>query len=112
MAKIEKSEKKPEKKPEQKQEDQKILQHVAGIKKTVMASLFGIVGGVVSYYLNVVNYGIIAGLLILIILVYLQRQALPAIGVDVKEFRFTDWFYLGFMTFAFWFVSWTILLST
>jgi len=108
MAKTEK----PEKKPEKKQEDQKILQHVEGIKKTVMASLFGIVGGIISYYLNVANYGIIAGVLILIILIYVQRQALPAIGIDIKEFRSSDWFYLGFMTFAFWFVSWTILLST
>ena len=112
MAKTEKLEKKPEKKPEKKQENQKILQHVQGIKKTIMASLFGIVGGIISYYLNIVNYGIIVGVLILIILIYLQRQALPAIGIDIKEFRFTDWFYLGFMTFAFWFVSWTILLST
>ncbi|MGB8310797.1 MAG: hypothetical protein WCE81_02900 [Halobacteriota archaeon] len=108
MAKTEK----PEKKPEKKQEDQKILQHVEGIKKTVMASLFGIVGGIISYYLNVANYGITVGVLILIILIYLQRQALPAIGIDIKEFRSNDWLYLGFMTFAFWFVSWTILLST
>ena len=48
MAKTEK----PEKKPEKKQEDQKILQHVEGIKKTVMASLFGIVGGIISILLE------------------------------------------------------------
>jgi hypothetical protein len=111
MAKPEKSEKKPEKQPEEKHADEKILQHVEGIKKTITASLFGIAGGIVSYYLNVVSYGIIVGILILAVIVYLQRQVLPLMGINVKEFRFTDWFYLGFMTFAFWFVSWTILLN-
>ncbi len=111
MAKPEKSKKKPEEQPEEKREDEKIVQHVEGIKKTIMASLFGIAGGIVSYYLNVVSYGIIVGILILAILIYLQRQALPLVGITVKEFRSTDWFYLGFMTFAFWFVSWTILLN-
>ncbi len=111
MAKPEKSEKKPEKQTQKQREDEKILQHEEGIKKTITASLFGIAGGIVSYYLNVGSYGIIIGILILIILIYLQRQALPLIGIPVKEFRFTDWFYLGFMTFAFWFVSWTILLN-
>lgn len=111
MAKLGKSEKKSEKQPEEQRKNEKILQHVEGIKKTITASLFGIAGGIVSYYLNVVSYGLIVGILILVILVYLQRQALPLIGVTVKEFRFNDWFYLGFMTFAFWFVSWTILLN-
>jgi tetrahydromethanopterin S-methyltransferase subunit G len=111
MAKPEKSEKQTEKQPEEKREDEKVLQHVEGIKKTITASLFGIAGGIVSYYLNILSYGIIVGILILAVLIYLQRQALPPMGINVKEFRFSDWFYLGFMTFAFWFVSWTILLN-
>jgi hypothetical protein len=32
--------------------------------------------------------------------------------MDTTKLGAKDWFYQGFMTFAFWFMSWTILLST
>jgi hypothetical protein len=106
------TERKAEKKPptkatkaDERPESEKQIKHVEGIKKTLLSSLLGIIGGVFSYYLPA--YGI----LILLILVYVQRMVLPRVKIDTKEFRFTDWFFLVFMTFAFWFVSWTILLN-
>ncbi|HYB58707.1 MAG TPA: hypothetical protein VEB88_00485 [Candidatus Acidoferrales bacterium] len=100
-----KAEKKPPTKADERPESEKQIKHVEGIKKTLLSSLLGIVGGVLSYYLPA--YGI----LILLIVIYMQRIILPRVKIDTKELRFTDWFFLVFMTFAFWFVSWTILLN-
>jgi cation transport ATPase len=100
-----KAEKKSPAKAKETQEQERRTKHVEGIKKTLLSSLLGIVGGVFSYYLPA--YGI----LILLVVVYAQRLVLPRVKIDTKEFRFTDWFFLVFMTFAFWFVSWTILLN-
>jgi len=100
-----KAEKKSPAKTDEKQKQEEQTKHVEGIKKTLLSSLLGIAGGVCSYYLPA--YGI----LILLVVVYAQRLALPRIQIDTKEYRFTDWFFLVFMTFAFWFVSWTILLN-
>jgi hypothetical protein len=101
-----KAEKKSPTKSDEKQEQEKQVKHVEGIKKTLLSSLLGIAGGVFSYYAPA--YGI----LILLVVVYVQRPVLPRIQIDTKEYRFTDWFFLVFMTFAFWFVSWTILLNS
>lgn len=100
-----KAEKKPPTKADERPESEKQIKHVEGIKKTLLSSLLGIVAGVFSYYLPA--YGI----LILLILIYAQRIILLRVKIDTKEFRFTDWFFIVFMTFAFWFVSWTILLN-
>ena len=99
------TEKKSPQKAKEIQEQEKRTKHVEGIKKTLLSSLLGIVAGIMSYYLPA--YGI----LILLVVVYGQRLVLPRVKIDTKEFRFTDWFFLVFMTFAFWFVSWTILLN-
>ncbi|MGB9372244.1 MAG: hypothetical protein WCB79_09995 [Halobacteriota archaeon] len=101
-----KAEKKSPTRTDEKQEQGEQTKHVEGIKKTLLSSLLGIAGGVFSFYLPA--YGI----LILLVVVYAQRLALPRIKIDTKEYRFTDWFFLVFMTFAFWFVSWTILLNS
>ncbi|HYA32700.1 MAG TPA: hypothetical protein VEG65_01705 [Candidatus Bathyarchaeia archaeon] len=100
------AQKKSPAKTDERQEQGRQTKHVEGIKKTLLSSLLGIAGGVLSFYLP--PYGI----LILLIIVYVQRPILPRIRIDTKEYRFTDWFFLVFMTFAFWFVSWTILLNS
>ncbi len=100
-----KTDKKPEKKTDQKPEKGKRATHVEGIKRTLLASLLGIVGGVLSYY--AASFAI----LIFIVVFYIQRPLLPRLQIDVKEFKLKDWFYTAFMTFAFWFVCWTILLN-
>ena len=100
-----KAEKSSPTKTDEKQEQEERTKHVEGIKKTLLSSLLGIAGGVFSFYLPA--YGI----LILLVVVYAQRLALPRIKIDTKEYRFTDWFFVVFMTFSFWYVSWTILLN-
>lgn len=100
-----KAEKKSSVKTDEKQEPGRQIKHIEGIKKTALSSVLGIVGGLASFYLPAYSF------FILIVVVYSQRIILPWIGVDAKEFRATDWFFLVFMTVAFWFVSWTILLN-
>jgi len=100
-----KAEKKVPAKTDEKKEQEKQTKHVEGIKKTLLSSLLGIAGGVLSYYAPLYS------ILILLVVVYAQRLALPRIQIDTKEYRFTDWFFLVLLTFAFWFVSWTILLN-
>jgi hypothetical protein len=100
-----KAEKKGVVKTDEKQEPDRQVKHVEGIKKTALSSVLGIAGGVFSYYLPAYSF------FILIVVVYGQRLILPRLAIDTKEFRLTDWFFLVFMTFAFWFVSWTILLN-
>jgi hypothetical protein len=100
-----KAEKKGPTKSDEKQAEEKRVKHVEGIKKTALSSVLGVAGGVISYYLPAYS------LFILIVVVYGQRLILPRLAIDTKEYRLTDWFFLGFMTFAFWFVSWTILLN-
>lgn len=92
-------------KADEKQGQEKRVKHVEGIKKTALSSVLGIAAGVLSYYLPAYSF------FILIVVVYGQRLVLPRLAIDTKEFRLTDWFFLVFMTFAFWFVSWTILLN-
>jgi hypothetical protein len=92
-------------KADENQGQEKRVKHVEGIKKTALSSVLGIAGGVFSYYLPAYSF------FVLIVVVYGQRLILPRLAIDTKEFRLTDWFFLVFMTFAFWFVSWTILLN-
>lgn len=100
-----KAEKKGVAKTDEKQEPDRQVKHVEGIKKTALSSILGITGGVASFYLPAYSF------FILVVIVYSQRIILPRIGIDAKEYRATDWFFLAFMTVAFWFVSWTVLLN-
>ncbi len=101
-----KTDKKADKKQAQTPQKGKQATHVEGIKKTLLASMLGIIGGLLSYYVGA-SYGIF----IFIVVFYIQRPILPRVQIDVKEYQLKDWLYTAFMTFAFWFVSWTILLN-
>jgi len=74
----------------------------------------GIFVGVLSYYLQISVKGDI-GLLAFVLMiagVVIQRHIFILMHVDTSKLGGKDWFYQGFMTFAFWYMSWTILLST
>jgi hypothetical protein len=51
------------------------------------------------------------GFLILALLIYVQKFIFPYLGIDSKRFGFKDWFFLSFMTFCFWFITWTLILN-
>jgi len=98
----------------QKTKLEKQAEHIERIKRTVVACLMGILVGVLSYYLQVMitsDIGLLAFMLMLAGVV-VQRHIFILMHMDATKLGAKDWLYQGFMTFAFWFMTWTILLST
>ena len=97
----------------QKSRLEKQADHIIRIKKTLVACIAGILVGVLSYYLQVTvksDIGFLAFMLMLAGIV-IQRHIFIFLQIDNAKLGAKDWFYQGFMTFAFWFLTWTILLS-
>ncbi len=93
---------------------EKQAEHIIRIKKTLVACIAGIFVGILSYYLQVTiknDIGLLAFMLMLAGVV-LQRHIFVLMHIDSSKLGAKDWLYQGFMTFAFWFMSWTLLLST
>ena len=96
----------------------KQAEHIARIKRTLVASLLGILTGILSYWAggtpNVAGLqenGFLAFMLMLAGVV-VQKHIFILLGMDTSKLGAKDWFYQGFMTFAFWFMTWTILLTS
>jgi hypothetical protein len=96
----------------------KQAEHINRIKRTLIASLLGILAGILSYYLGgapdaagIQNDGFL-GFMLMLAFIVLQKHIFILIGMDTSKLGGKDWFYQGFMTFAFWFMTWTILLTT
>jgi hypothetical protein len=96
----------------------KQAEHIARIKRTLIASLIGISTGVLSYWSGGIpsSGGIQAnGFLALMLMlagIVVQKHIFILLGMDTAKLGAKDWFYQGFMTFAFWFMTWTILLTS
>ena len=93
---------------------EKQAEHIVRIKKTLVACIAGILVGVLSWYLQVTvknDIGLLAFMLMLAGVV-LQRHIFILLKIDTMKMGAKDWFYQGFLTFAFWVMTWTILLST
>ncbi len=93
-------------------------QHISRIKKTAIACFLGIITGVISFILvpptsvtGFNNYTMLA-LFLMLAGVVVQRHIFILMKLDTPKLNKKDWIYQGFMTFAFWFISWSILLST
>lgn len=93
---------------------EKQVEHIVRIKKTLVACIAGILVGVLSWYLQVTvknDIGLLAFMLMVAAIV-LQRHIFILLRIDSAKMGAKDWFYQAFMTFAFWFLAWSILLST
>ncbi|MFW5938642.1 MAG: hypothetical protein ACOCSN_06840 [Halanaeroarchaeum sp.] len=89
--------------------------HVRGVTVTTIACLSGVAATVASVMLlgtDPSTAGLAMQLAIVAVFVIVQQPILYAIGVDVSDFGIKDNLYVGFMTFALWFLSYTIVLST
>jgi len=84
--------------------------HVRGVSVTTVATLSGLAGGVVS---DLVATGSKdpTGIAILGAAIFVQVPILRVMGYEVETFETKDYLYVGFMTFALWFLSWSILLT-
>jgi heme/copper-type cytochrome/quinol oxidase subunit 4 len=98
----------------QKTKLEKQADHIDRIKRTITATLIGVFVGILSFYLQqsvTSDTGLLAFMLMLAGVV-VQRHIFMLMHLDTSKLGAKDWFFQGFMTFAFWLMSWTILLST
>ncbi|NLV27332.1 MAG: hypothetical protein GXY48_09235 [Methanomicrobiales archaeon] len=87
------------------------------ITRTLIAVGAGCIAGIICFFTN--NAAISAGsgstflfpILVMLAAIIIQKHVFMLIKIDTSKLEKKDWFYQGFITFAFWYVSWTILLS-
>ena len=89
--------------------EERVASHIRGIKMSVMPAIMGFIAGAISYFLPQAQISF--SFLILALAIYAQKYTLPLIGIESKNFAFKDWFYLSFLSFAYWYVTWTIMIN-
>ena len=104
------------KKPKTKEDKQ--AEHIDRIKRTLVACFMGILTGILAYYAGgtpsatgMQQDGLL-GFMLMLAGIVLQKHIFILSGMDTSKLGGKDWFYQGFMTFAFWFMTWTILLTS
>lgn len=85
--------------------------HIRGVTVTTIASLCGVLAALAARVIidapdDVIGVGMFA------IAVLIQFPILRLIGIEVEDFGIKDYLFITFMTFAFWFMTLTILLTT
>jgi hypothetical protein len=102
-----------------KTKEEKQREHKKRIHRTLVACFLGIVTGLLSYYIcgtpdpaTGLQQNQIVGVLLLMAGVVFQKHIFMLMKIDYTELGGKDWFYQGFMTFAFWFISWSTMLTT
>jgi heme/copper-type cytochrome/quinol oxidase subunit 4 len=108
----------PEASKKEKTRDEKQAEHIERIKRTLIACLLGIFTGILSFFSGGVptaqglqNNGLL-GFMMMLAGIVIQRHIFLLLRMDTSRLGAKDWFYQGFMTFALWFMTWTILLSS
>jgi len=110
-------EEKPVQTKKQKTKADKQADHIDRIKRTLVACFIGILTGIASYYAggapNAAGMQVdgLLGFMLMLAGIVLQKHIFMLSGMDTSNLGGKDWFYQGFMTFAFWFMTWTILLT-
>ena len=95
----------------------KQAEHIGRIERTLIASLLGIGTGVLSYIIGgtpnaagIQNDGFV-GVMFMLAGIVSQRTIFLLLRMDPGKLGAKDWFYQAFMTAAFWFMTWAILLT-
>ena len=111
------TEEKPVQTKKAKTKADKQAEHIDRIKRTLVASILGILAGLLAYYFGgtpnatgLQNDGLL-GFMLMLAFIILQKHLFMFMKMDTTKLGAKDWFYQGFMTFAFWFMTWTILLT-
>jgi len=92
--------------------------HLHRIERTLAACFLGIFAGWLSFVLGgtpnvqMVQPNALLGLVILAAAIVVQRHLFILLRIDTPPMATKDWFYQGFMTFALWFITQTIILTT
>jgi hypothetical protein len=97
---------------------EKRAEHISRVQRTAVASFAGIITGVLSFRLTgtpdpatLLQPDPILGILLLLAGIVFQKYVFMALRIDTTALGAKDWFYQGFMTFAFWYISWALLLT-
>jgi hypothetical protein len=93
--------------------------HNERILRTGIACIMGILTGIASFIFSgqvdaatgSQPYALIGWLILLLGIVF-QRHIFMIARIDYTALGGKDWFYQAFMTFALWFISWTLLLTS
>lgn len=106
----------PEKKSFTKQmtPEEKQKAHREGIIKTIVASILGILAGVIMFSLYGTGEDRIWYVILMIVIgitYYIQKLLYIPLKIDTKEFKFKDWFFVEFVVIDFFLVTWTLLLN-
>jgi hypothetical protein len=108
----------PEKETKKKKSPaEKRKEHLLKIKRSLVGCLMGVITGVISYLVvsptEIVGFNsyTFLGLIIMIAGIVVQRHIFMFARLEPGSLGAKDWLYQGFMTFAFWFITWTILLT-
>jgi hypothetical protein len=111
-------EEKPVQQKKVKTKAEKQAEHIARIKRTLVASLIGMGTGALAYYLGSLpdtagsqDSGLL-GFMLMAAGIVIQKHIFILMGMDTGKLGWKDWFYQSFMTFAFWFMTWVILLTS
>ena len=100
---------------------EKQKEHLLKIKRSLVACLAGMVTGIISFlviphtspFTEIVGFNswTALGLLIMMAGIVVQRHIFMFTKLEPESLGKKDWLYQGFMTFAFWFITWTVLLT-
>jgi len=90
--------------------------HLRGVTVTALACLAGVVAAVVSATVadgptDTLGVYVLAAAVVVQFPVHRVLE-MAGMDLDVDDFGPKDYLYVAFMTFALWFVCWTILLTT
>lgn len=87
------------------------------ITRTLIAVGAGCIAGIICFLTEQATATSGAGksfifpILVMIASIIIQKHIFMLVRIDTTKLEKKDWFYQGFITFAFWYVTWTILLS-
>ncbi len=102
----------------QKTQQEKQAEHIGRMKRTLIACLLGMFAGVLSFYIIPsadsagINSHTLLAFFLMLAAVVVQKHIFMLIGIGTEKLGGKDWFYQGFMTFALWFMTWAILLTS
>jgi hypothetical protein len=96
---------------------EKQKEHLLKIKRSLVACLAGMVTGIISFLVipptDITGFQAYTalGLLIMLAGIVVQRHVFMFTKLEPESLTKKDWLFQGFMTFAFWFITWTVLLT-
>jgi hypothetical protein len=91
--------------------------YIGRITRTIIAVLAGFLAGLICFITEGAaaesggSGSVIFPILVLAAAIIIQKHVFMLLRINPSTLEKKDWFYQGFMTFSFWFVTWTILLS-